>query len=388
MSTLETRLRDHFEQVAARDQPPSNVSIAAASSRGQSALRWRGARRIGVPALAASAVLAVALAGVLPVADARRPPGAQLAGVHGQLNPLIPYAAFSWLPAGERVSSGGSSRTSVELSTGVAGWQLAVYARGQCHRTMHAPGAIHGRPAPWLVCGSLPLEQYALTGTAPAVRGHEAFWGPAFGPEGKWIHSALVWTYESGGWAVLSRTVVIKHPVQTIFRIADGVMFGSPLSQPDRFAVQLTHVPADWRVSTAYFQRSHGMQLAYQYYVTTSTAASLGVRPGWQFSANLPFLDIFKSESWACYFYPGGSRGSSVRQVINGYHVILTHFPALKGAYSGLPWEQLCAPDADGLTVMISSWGTHPEVPLTTLFRNMKLLGLDRPSNWTTQPLR
>ncbi len=389
MSTLETRIREHYEQVADRDQPPSSISIAAASSRGRSALRWRGARRAGVPALAGIAVLAVALAGVLPFGAAHRAPDASLTAAPRQFNPLVPYAAFSWLPAGESISKGGSNRVVTWLTVGQT-WQLSVYAAGQCRLAMLAPGSDH-HPAPYLSCRPNASE-YALHGTAPAVGRHETFWGPAFylpGPGGKVDnHSSLVWAYARGAWAVLQRTDTIKNPVQTMFRVARAVKFGSAVSQPDKFPVQLTHVPADWQVSTAYFRRSHGMQLAGQYDVTKSSAVNPGVKPAWQFSANLPELDIFKSQSNACYFYPGGSGAPlSVRRVINGYHVILSKFPVVKGAWGGLPWQELCAPDADGLSVMMTIYGPHPVIPLTTLFRNMKLLGVGTPSRWATEPI-
>jgi hypothetical protein len=32
-------------------------------------------------------------------------------------------------------------------------------------------------------------------------------------------------------------------------------------------------------------------------------------------------------------------------------------------------------------------YGPHPVIPLTTLFRNMKLLGVGTPSKWTTEPI-
>ena len=49
--------------------------------------------------------------------------------------------------------------------------------------------------------------------------------------------------------------------------------------------------------------------------------------------------------------------------------------------------EQLCAPRARGLIVVISEFGPHPAISVNSLFgRHLRLLG-PNPANWTSKPI-
>ena len=112
------------------------------------------------------------------------------------------------------------------------------------------------------------------------------------------------------------------------------------------------------------------MQLAQQFSFTRKAGSS----------TRLPMITTTLGRG-SCYFYPGGQ---SVHRVIKGYHVVVTTIPAVGG---GLPPSyQLCAPDADGLSIFIAINATHPVQAPATIFRNLKLLGTN-PANWSTQPI-
>lgn len=85
-----------------------------------------------------------------------------------------------------------------------------------------------------------------------------------------------------------------------------------------------------------------------------------------------------------CYA-PDPSVGTSVTRVINGYKVILSNYHAVKGGFSGLPYQELCAGDADGLWVDMTVYGRHPVLTPASVFARMKLLATD-PAHWTTIP--
>jgi hypothetical protein len=85
--------------------------------------------------------------------------------------------------------------------------------------------------------------------------------------------------------------------------------------------------------------------------------------------------------SSSCYFYPGGQ---SARQTINGYRVTVNHLAAAPG---NPPVQQVCAANADGLSVFISTYGRHAAPDAISIFADhTRLLGTN-PAAWTTQPL-
>jgi hypothetical protein len=373
MSTLEAKLRDHFEQVAGTEQPPGRVSIEAASRRGRTLLRWRRAWLAGTPLLAASAVVAVALTGALPTSEHRagsHPPAShkptQVRVAPNRFSAQTPYASFGWLPAGERLASGGNGATADYLNA-YAGkhftWQLWTYAAGACQLVS----------ASELSCelGSQETQFYPLAGRAPSVNGHRAFWLTAGSPvQASRQHQAVVWQYASNGWAELANANSEHQPSEDVLRIAAHVNFGGRHRQPVEFAAQLGNVPDTWQATASHFVVERGVLLAQQY-----TFSAQRSNPG-----DLPLMTTSLGGG-SCYFYPDGQ---SVRRTINGYHVVVTTIAAAAGRPANY---QLCAADADGLHVFISADGGHPVITPVTLFRHMKLLGTD-PANWTTDPTR
>ncbi len=371
MSTLEARLREVLSQLAESDPPPAaGISIAGAIRRGHSRLRWRRARLAAPPVLAASAVLAVALAGPLtagPAGPAHQSiaAAAQPAVVAAprQLSALVPYASFGWLPRGESLRSGGNGPVSDYLNA-YAGphfrWQLFTYAAGVCH--------LSGKQNVLSCSVSGQAEQvYDLAGRAPAVSGHRAFWvSPGQGSPRSHRHREVVWQYAPSGWAELASATGGQSSTSLI-RIGSAVSFGSS-NQQVKFAAQLANVPESWEVTTSSFQVARGALLATE--VVFGAAGSN--------SADLPSVTTSIGYS-ACYFYPGGQ---SVHRVINGHRVVVNRIPAADGRPTTY---QVCAPDVSGLSLFISVDGGHPVITPVTLFRHLRALGTN-PANWSAAP--
>jgi hypothetical protein len=381
---LEAKIRDLFEQVSATDQPPASVSIVAAAQRGRSLLRWRRVRLAGAPVLAASAAVAIALTGALPLGTSppttqQRPTSQQARAASGaaqapvaapaQFSPLQPYASFGWLPSGESVSSGDAGPIGEMLNVGSGKqltWQLSVYAAGQCDLIRH-DGA--------LVCSQgNQILTVPLAGPAPAVNGRTAFWA-GLGQSAETRAMTIVWQYAAGGWAELSSAASLQPPSLPL-RIARDVVFGAAVRPPFEFPAQLTRVPADWQVSSVAFGRVNGVLSATAYSVTAGsvvTGSGNGVT-----GTDLPDITIL-TRTGDCAFYNGGQ---SVHRLINGYASVVNTIPPQRGDPLT---SQVCVSNANGLFIIVSVSGSHPVIDPVTLFRHMKLLGTD-PANWTTRP--
>jgi hypothetical protein len=384
MSTLEATLRDHFEQMAGSEQPPGRVSIAAASRRGRTLLRWRRAWLAGTPVLAASVVMAVGLTGALSRPD--HVVGSQLMPdrspttnrptlghnvtqpappAPARFSPLTPYASFGWLPAGELLASGGNGATADYLNADAGKHftlQLWTYAAGACQLVS----------ASELSCklGSQDTQFYPLAGRAPSVNGHRAFWLSAGSPARPRQHQAVVWQYASYGWAELASANSGHQPSEAVLRIAAHVIFGGRHQQPVEFAAQLSDVPRTWQATAGHFVVERGALLGQQF-----DFIARGSNP-----ADLPSMTTSLGRG-SCYFYPDGQ---SARRLINGYRVVVNTIAAADGRPAT---NQVCVADADGLNVFISVDGGHPVISPVTLFRHMKLLGTD-PASWSVDPIR
>jgi len=112
----------------------------------------------------------------------------------------------------------------------------------------------------------------------------------------------------------------------------------------------------------------------------------LGADGGLEYQTNLPYfstLDPATPHKGYCYRYPKRKNFSdkSVVETINGYRVVLTNL--IRGRLR----QDLCAAHADGLSLYISQFGTHPPIGLASLFRDhLRLLGAD-PADWTSKPI-
>jgi hypothetical protein len=300
-----------------------------------------------------------------------------------QFNPLVPYLSFGWLPGGNRLLDGVTSPQAVSLNAGYKidsnfGWGLEVYAAGQCHFT---------GPAGELTCSTPALEGLTakISGPAPAVRGHRAFWAGHY----------LVWQYTRDGWAWLLMPAVdvdttpgdkgTEHgssgwigpadsdtqsvsatAQQNAVKIADNVRYGAP-TPPLMFPMQLKGVPGQWRVGSVYYQPDGRVMRASRFALTTGHPQSAD--GGLQFQKGLPYFpDIEPAASHGNYC------GQPPNQIINGYHVLLGN-------------GYLCAAHADGLEFSLDEQGAHPSISPASLFgHHLRLLGTN-PANWTRKPI-
>jgi hypothetical protein len=349
------------------------VDIQLARGRGRTRLRWRRACVAGTAVLAAAAavVLAVSLGAIRPGSGPAPGPAAPR-----QFNPLVPYLSFGWLPAGNSLLAGGVRPEVTYLTAGRnidsnATWNIEVYAAGQCHLSS---------PAGELRCSTQALEGLTarITGRAPAVRGHRAFWAGPY----------LVWQYARGGWAGLMLPTANVSPKlsaaqreaykQDAVKIANHVRYGTA-TPPLVFPAQLTGLPSRWRVGSVYYQPDGRLLRASRFALTTGTP-DLGADGGLEFQSNLPNFGVDPATYYRNFCPTAGS------EIINGYRVVVTN-RAPGGGGGSLPSQDLCAAHADGLALDIAQRGTAPPISVASLFRDhLRLLGTN-PANWTTKPI-
>jgi hypothetical protein len=374
---LDRMIQDAFERMAGSDQPPARVSITHAIRQARVQRRRQRLTAAGGPVLAAGAALAIGLTGVIGsgLANRAQPPAggstASTVAAPKYFNPLRPYAAFGWLPGGasaRRLGYGLFGQDELLLTASRA--ELTMYAADRCTVGGHALSCnVAGQKAPSQVLGR-PVGE---------VDGHPAYWfsvGVAHRvsriqrPPLPGLTGTLTWQYARGGWAALS-----VADLRDALRIADSVRFGPDISPPVRFAFQLTGVPADWQVNALTTGWRDGVQYASSYQIT---AGRVDAVPEGDYPATTPFLEAGPRLNAGCagvIFYGAHSA------VINGYHV------TLGGDKKFWPQYELCAPDADGLFVVIYI-GARPTISPVNLFaHHLRLLGSD-PAHWTTQPIR
>lgn len=370
----ESQIQELFSQIADGEPDSPRVDTKLVLHRGRSRLRWRRAGLIGAPALAAGLVVAVVLA--VAAAPMRSGTGQPATGAKAtaprQFNPLSPGVAFGWLPTGQKIVDGGAATTGVGLSTGSArepliGWGLSVFARGQCQITGRASG---------LECtNGLLLDQFSAQ--APAVGGRRAYWA---GP-------SLVWQYARGGWASLTAPTSSYRTLQQdkvmraeTLRIARHVQLGVA-TPPLVFPAQLTGLTSQWRISDLSYSPVAGMLGAGTFMLTTGASRFLPHAGDLGLWANAPYFDIHPSpRGGTCTPHDPASNNTS--EVINGYQVVVKRFTA-----DGLPEQELCAADADGLWLSIIEYGPHPTIGVVSLFKDhLRLLGTN-PSHWTRHPI-
>jgi len=342
---IEDQVRALFNGIADGERSPSRVDVGLAHRRGRARLRWRRAGLAGAPVLAAAAVAAVMLA--VGAAPLRPGPGPAPTGPTAprQFNPLVPYAAFGWLPPGYPVLLGGSSRS---LALQLAGpslvrrtWMLDVAAAGHCRL---ASGARK------LTCRSSPLnpgQTWRITAPAPAVHGHRAFWAHA----GHVNQGYLVWQYARAGWAVLTKNSPDRpSPAWRALAV--------------KIADHVRYVPSGAVSRANGYAFSAGPAITY---------------PGGQTQSGLPSFRLD----------PAGSHSScpslphSVHEVIAGHRVIVG--PITEG--QGMRGQSLCAASADGLRVIIVVAGRHQVLSVVSLFaHHLRLLGAN-PAHWARKPI-
>lgn len=329
---------------------------------------------IGATVGAVAAMFALAGASARPVPSAAAPaavhmsvtPQAQAGSVQGrvpaQFNPLVPYAAFGWLPKGVKPVGEGTETstdaTSLDVSGGQGSFWLHVMATGGC-------GYIRAKlNCHWdsgNVTGPMPLND-----RAPDVNGRPAYW--AYG-------DSLLWEYAPGAWAVLDGLGGLNgspSPADQALdlKVAAGVRYG--YQAPLVFPFWLSGLPASWSVSTAYFTEGRAP--------VEATSLTLG--------------PVQKPQAAQVSVEPAG--GNNTCSFFKGDTTV-----TLDGAKGIIQGNLLCISDLDGqfITVMLETSYYGPEgalyqVPgaasiggVVGLFRHLHLLG-SQASAWTTKPLR
>jgi len=366
---IESQVRALFTEIAGGEPGASRVDTQLAHRRGRARLRWRRAGVASAPLVVAAAVAAVALA-----VGAAAPPGRTGPVSTGPLAPrqfdvLTPYLSFGWLPAGNSLVEGGASKhlmwlTAARKLDAQYDWELSVYAAGTCH--------LSGSPARELTCTAPEDNTIRVDGRAPAVRGHRAFWA------GTWDTRSLAWQYARNGWAEMVLPFYPNNPAKQAAARRDAVKVASQIrygagTPPLVFPVQLTHLPSQWRVSSVTYVPDAGVLRASSYALGAGPP-DLGADGGLVYETGLPYFDVNPP---SFYGRPPCSRGEPGSKIINGYPVVVTNVTK----------EQLCAPRARGLTVVISEFGAQPAISVNSLFRHhLRLLGTN-PANWTSKPI-
>jgi hypothetical protein len=362
---IESQVRDLFAGIASGEPGSSRVDTGLAHRQGRARLRWRRAGMAGAPVAAAAAVAAVVLA-----VGAAAPPGpSPLSGPTAprQFNVLDPYLSFGWLPAGLSPVEGGTSRQLVWLDArhtfnSAPGWSVGLYAAGQCHVTGQK-----------LKCRAPHATTELITGRAPDVAGHRAFWAGRYKP------GDLVWQYARDGWAYLSLPGAYASTRLALYRreairVASQVRYGAA-TPPLLFPFQLTDLPSRWQVSSLAYVPDAGVLLASQLALGAGPP-NLGADGGLIYETGLPY-----------FFFEPATRvtetcGRGTTEIINGYPVVLNH-----RAEGTLINQSLCAGKADGLSLSISQFGAHPAISAADLFgHHMRLLGRN-PAHWTPNPI-
>ena len=291
---VESQLRELYEQLASSEPPRSRADVGRAVSRGRRRFRVRRAGIASAPVVAAAAVVGVILAvGAAPGIPARvgttpsvgsSPRPAQPVQAPSRFDPLIPYASFGWLPAGQALMSGGTGRTEMYVKAGShpgkTVWSLTLYSAGRCKLS----AAQKEMDCTYSASGG---QTASITGRAPAVRGQRAFWAGG----------SLIWQYARGGWALLSYGA--RHDA---LKVAAHVRYGEGAAPPIMFPAQLTGVPRTWQVSSVAYRPDAGVLRASQYSLTAG-AVVLAAGSG-EFRPNVPDLDTDPATSHSsCHFY-------------------------------------------------------------------------------------
>jgi hypothetical protein len=363
----EAGARTALERLAAEAPPPSRVDIGLAQRQGRGRLRWRRAGVPGASALAVVAIIGVFAGGLIPAGPRSsgppRPAASRPGGPAGPLaapaafNPLIPYAAFGWLPPAHVFQTGGTSPAVDYLTAGrksVTDLSLSVYSAGRCN--LSAAQVLQqlqqsGRAG--LNCGTSDGGTYLpITTAAGTVDGQPAFWTKGY----------LAWPYARGGWATLEGALARPD----MLKVAGAVRFGPRVMPAIAFPVQLTGVLATWRLHAAdgsvAFMPYRGVLRANQWYLSHGKAEAM--------------ISEYVDPA------PGNGHCPAPNRTVGGYRVNVSSNPAVRG---NPPGQQLCA-HADGLSVdiVINGW-TVPNVG-GVFAHDTRLLGPD-PANWTTRPL-
>ena len=146
------------------------------------------------------------------------------------------------------------------------------------------------------------------------------------------------------------------------------------------FPAQLTGLTGQWRISNLHYWAGAEALHVDSYTLITGTSrfvSHVGDQGIW---TNAPYVDISPSPRTATCS-PHDPSTTNTSEIINGYRVDVKRSSA-----GGFPKHEVCAVHADGLSVDIIEFGRHPTTGVTSLFRQLRLLGT-HPANWTKNPI-
>jgi hypothetical protein len=368
---IEPKIRAIFNEIAQGEAGPSRVDAQLAVRRGRARLRWRRARLAGGPVLAVGVAAALALAVAAgPFRADSNPAAGGGPAAPLELNPLVPYVSFGWLPHGVTPTQGHTYPTEVFMTAGssaIPGWEISAYARGQCRVT--------GQPRV-LACSSpnaLPGLKVRFTRPAPDVDGHRAFWA----------NTTLVWQYARGGWAALGSFVRGVRYDQArrndAVKIARTARFGA--ATPLLFPVRLTGLPSQSRVNDVLFWANSGKLLADQFVLANGASRFVHHAGDTGIWVNAPYIYVHPAPAGSTCV-PHDPASQNTPEHINGYQMVLKLM-----RIASEPNQELCGAHAGGYWADFQEFGPHPAMDVVTLFRDhVHLLGTD-PAGWITNPL-
>ena len=358
-------MRTLFSRLADTEPPAARIDLDAAIAAGRRGRRWRRVRTSASILLAAGIAAAVVIALVVPAQGSARRPAQQVTGgtvVPTRFNPLVPNAAFGWLPPGFHVatSSGSVSRSGLEqlivdaYSGGSASIQLFVYPTGICHV---------GRDE---VCSAYDTSQPVIS-RAPDVLGHRAYWLRT---------ASLTWEYAPGAWTVVNdwTNAGLKSwpPAGTeraaILRLAASVRYEQ--NAPIRFPYWLSGMAAPWRVSNVLYILRAGRPVVQTLEVSNGPSDTSGVD-----SVVVDFTSAAHSD-WSC-------PAEGVEHVtVGGVAAVLETSRA---------GSRVCIPDWRGLRLSVMNEFVENPPPnpadVLTIARTLHPIGPD-PADWTADLLR
>jgi hypothetical protein len=279
-------------------------------------------------------------------------------------NPLIPYLQFGWLPAGESLDGGETVAANAQLTAGPSGaWALTAFAAGRCNLTsLQVLEYLRQGQQPRLTCvvqsGPSGVTGWTepVTRQAPFVRGHLAFW----------TAGGLAWQYARDSWADLSGAPAVA--TSDMLKVADGIRYGVAARPSIRFPVQLTGLPAAWQIEFVSYVPDGAVLRASNFLLANGDLYPPSFTIGPATARN------------SCTYWPGQSR----RTAIDGHQVTVSYLRQTAGSPST---QQVCAPDADGLSLIFATYDARATPDGVGIFaKHTRLLGTD-PADWTTRPL-
>lgn len=361
----EAGVRTLFSRLADTEPPAARIDLDAAIAAGRRGRRWRRVRTSASILLAAGIAAAVVIALVVPAQGSARRPAQQVTGgtvVPTRFNPLVPNAAFGWLPPGFHLAAGsgsvgrsGPQQLALDADYGNQMMQLSIYPTGVCRVTGRAQ-----------LCSAYDTMQPVLS-RAPDVRGHRTYWlGTA----------SLTWEYSPGAWAVLSWWYSNSPWPPTgseraaVLRVAASVRYGQ--TAPIRFPYWISGLVAPWRVSNVLYILVAGRPVVQTLEVSDGPEDSARTD-----SFNVDFTPAAHSD-WSC------PQDGVQHVTVDGVAAVLEKPPG----------SRVCVPDWRGLRmrVMIAfleqsepdPFGPHGVLALA---RKLHPIGPD-PAQWTADLLR